>query len=991
MNRKLATLAMLAIAWVPLVHAAAPATPTSPSPGSSSSPGPTLGSTSITLSWNASSGATYYDVGVRDVGTGQLVVDTTTSSTSYAASLSAGKQYRWNVAACNSSGCSSFTTALYFQTTGSAQSPSISNVSPSSMPASNSNQTLTINGSNFQSGATLIFDPPTGSNINSTASKLTLVSSSQLSYQLNNASDAGTWTVTVRNPDGQVSTPASFLVEAAPAAKPVIYNVSPDPVMGANNVQPFTINGSGFVSGADITLKDIDKNETFPSRIPVSLSTTQIVLSTNFTSAASNWSVEVINPDGQSSGAHNFNVLAEKRPDLIIDEGSIVFTPTAVLAGQQMSMVFRVRNVGTLTAPATQARLRLSADTLLQSTDPGLIPLDVNVSSLSPGQSKDITVTTTVPAGTPAGAYYVGVFADWDNSANQSDVTNDARISTSLLTVSSPGTLPPVIQSFNSSQTIKRGESAVLEVAATGAKPLAYKWLHDGYLIEGANSKSVTVGAPGEYTVEVSNAGGVTTTGPMTLTVIASGSPSEPSAVPGFGQLIETAPFNPAANTIVITHGWQPGEASSCTADRHCPRPEWQDSMVWAIAEKFISMNLTRPNVFLYVWPEAFTGGTGILDAFAPFWLGFAAERAPDHGISLANELNGVLGRDYNGRIHFIGHSLGTIVNAYAANVLGKAQTKYQVAQMTILDAPMSPLIGPNAFSQLSFESLLEPLNGKIWVDNYIGTEKVSLPPAVGGRLRWAAPKGGLKVRANHSGVHAYYLSTIQGLNPGGFNWSTTLETLQFQPGAIPNPRPFPTVWGPTASYVSPTLALPEWLDKGDGGFRTVLGDAGAVAQDVNGQMRNSIRISTPPVILSRSNSSRMLILSKILGMILPSANATDLDESDSGQDSIIATNIIIPRKATHLDFDFHFSEPGDGDWLSVTFNDVRLVSVIGKSTIDGEFQNVRVPIRSFTNKTGVLKITLHGTGVESAQVSISNMRFVTISKKKPKAKKIKR
>ena len=94
---------------------AVPFTPTNPTPGTAGSPGPALPGTSVTLSWGASSGATYYSVAVRDMVNNVLVVNTTTASTSYPASLIAGGQYRWNVAACNATDCSSFTTALYFQ------------------------------------------------------------------------------------------------------------------------------------------------------------------------------------------------------------------------------------------------------------------------------------------------------------------------------------------------------------------------------------------------------------------------------------------------------------------------------------------------------------------------------------------------------------------------------------------------------------------------------------------------------------------------------------------------------------------------------------------------------------------------------------------------------------------------------------------------------------------------------------------------------------
>ena len=93
-----------------------PSTPTGTSPGSTSSPGPTQSSSTVTLSWGAVSGVNYYDLGVRDMETNNLVVNTTTTGTSYTASLTAGHQYRWNVAACNSAGCSSYSTRLYFRT-----------------------------------------------------------------------------------------------------------------------------------------------------------------------------------------------------------------------------------------------------------------------------------------------------------------------------------------------------------------------------------------------------------------------------------------------------------------------------------------------------------------------------------------------------------------------------------------------------------------------------------------------------------------------------------------------------------------------------------------------------------------------------------------------------------------------------------------------------------------------------------------------------------
>jgi hypothetical protein len=97
----------------------------------------------------------------------------------------------------------------------SGPAPVISEVSPASYPATNNNQTMTVNGRNFQSGASLTFVNPKGIHIDSAAHKLTFVSSTQLSYQFNNASDAGSWSVIVNNPGRQGSNPMSFTVTAA--------------------------------------------------------------------------------------------------------------------------------------------------------------------------------------------------------------------------------------------------------------------------------------------------------------------------------------------------------------------------------------------------------------------------------------------------------------------------------------------------------------------------------------------------------------------------------------------------------------------------------------------------------------------------------------------------------------------------------------------------------------------------------------------------------
>lgn len=63
-----------------------------------------------------------------------------------------------------------------------APSPSISSLAPSSYPASNNPQMMTVNGSNFQNGAMLTFHDPQG---NQYVRSPSYVSSSQLTHQFN--------------------------------------------------------------------------------------------------------------------------------------------------------------------------------------------------------------------------------------------------------------------------------------------------------------------------------------------------------------------------------------------------------------------------------------------------------------------------------------------------------------------------------------------------------------------------------------------------------------------------------------------------------------------------------------------------------------------------------------------------------------------------------------------------------------------------------------
>ena len=97
--------------------AAPPPMPSNPTPGTTSGPGPVLSSTSVPLAWGFVQGASHYTINVRDILSNALSTYTA-NGTSYTVSLGAGRQYRWNVAACNANGCSEATQVRFFQTPG---------------------------------------------------------------------------------------------------------------------------------------------------------------------------------------------------------------------------------------------------------------------------------------------------------------------------------------------------------------------------------------------------------------------------------------------------------------------------------------------------------------------------------------------------------------------------------------------------------------------------------------------------------------------------------------------------------------------------------------------------------------------------------------------------------------------------------------------------------------------------------------------------------
>jgi signal transduction histidine kinase len=110
--------------------------------------------------------------------------------------------------------------------------------------------------------------------------------------------------------EGVFSDTFYFQVEAS-SGHPIVTGVSPFPVAGKSYKQHFTISGRDFFLGCIVNLREKSDSNHLYSDIKIELQTPQqITINPNFSSETGDWTVEIINPHGESSGEFPFRVLS---------------------------------------------------------------------------------------------------------------------------------------------------------------------------------------------------------------------------------------------------------------------------------------------------------------------------------------------------------------------------------------------------------------------------------------------------------------------------------------------------------------------------------------------------------------------------------------------------------------------------------------------------------------------------------------------------------
>lgn len=244
---------------------------------------------------------------------------------------------------------------------------------------------------------------------------------------------------------------------------------------------------------------------------------------------------------------------------------------------------------------------------------------------------------------------------------------------------------------------------------------------------------------------------------------------------------------DPSKTTLILTHGW------------NSDPEQWASGMAARIEARLGN----GVNITAWDWQDA--ADTGIQ-------LSKATARVPSVGEALGRRLAAVFPGGSRPRLHFIGHSLGTLVNAKAADYLHETASPpfdWQQTHVTLLDNAVLANVegqvvnwqteGPGGVVVDILENGVnwQTPDQAAWVDNYISLVGMPSFKAINVFLAltphyadWLAWNPVTAVSRLHGYSYDWYGKTIQ--TPGGsqLGFRYTFENLGTSP-AWPTPNPY--------------------------------------------------------------------------------------------------------------------------------------------------------------------------------------------------------
>lgn len=423
----------------------------------------------------------------------------------------------------NTAGLSNTATSTIVVSSGSA--PVISSIAPSSPIATAINQSVTVNGTGFQSGLTVTVVFPGGGQGTLSGSQIQSVTANSFIMLINFNNVPGSYSIKVNNPGGAQSNSFGFGVQGA---VPVISSILPSsPVAIAGN-QNVTVNGSNFVSGLTVTV-------TFPNGSTGTLSGSQIgaitsasfVMAIDFNNVPGAYSIRVNNPGGIQSNNLGFTVQPQATPSI----SSISPLSPIATAGNQNVTVNGSNFVSGLTVRVTFPNG--STGTLSGS----------QITSVTPTSFVMVIDFNNVP-----GAYSIRVNNPGGAQSNNFGFTVQAQPTPSITSIVPSS---PVATVGNQNVTVN-GSNFVTGLTVTVTFPNGTSGTLSGSQITSVTPTSFVMvidfnNVPGAYSIRVNNPGGTQSN--------SFGFSVQPQATPSITSISPLSPVATVGNQNVTVNG----------------------------------------------------------------------------------------------------------------------------------------------------------------------------------------------------------------------------------------------------------------------------------------------------------------------------------------------------------------------------------------------------------------------------------------------------
>ncbi|WP_420208579.1 DUF1566 domain-containing protein [Candidatus Electronema sp. JC] len=472
--------------------------------------------------------------------------------------------------------------------------------------------------------------------------------------------------------------------------------------------------------------------------------------------------------------------------------------------------------------------------------------------------------------------------------------------------------------------------------------------------------------------------------------------------------LLPNSNNNPAsADTIVLTHGLQ---------DFPCdPEEFWTGSKREPVQAGYLIREKagTSVNIYQFFWKGACQEHLAGIPLDTSYkWAKLHVNSAAK---DLANQLVNKLGPNYDKKIHFIGHSLGTAVNAYAAKEFLTKATKVSKAQVTILDHPNH--IGKIAgflwnddeseeqwgFDENFFANTLpfDRAGLNLYVDNYYSAfsaiNKI-FSAGVGSKIK--GPKvfnhdalispfqvghtllpDEAFVDNDHSGVHQWYRWTMKPNEEENFEGETVCPDSQWsnKPKSIVgiplinftlNPCPEKRGGWRESILLHDTINFPPFnggeKDKTNNSTVTPSSNTqhGCGLINSSGSLLSALCIEAPVTSASPARDSQL-------------ASATEEPQIPK---SSIEFTVTVPKFLRYISFDYSFPKIGDGDYVYIFLDGVPVWKMSGDGLTAGEtVASGLIPVRAAAGQKKLI-IALYSVGEQNAEFSLNNFKFTTVA-----------